>query len=64
MSDFLSNFVCGPDGTWTCVRACSHRLHTGLVHFQAGARFARGQIKSGIDIASFLDHRHAFASGD
>jgi hypothetical protein len=64
MSDFIGNFVRGPDGSWMCVRSCSQMFHTGRIKFAEGATFRPRQLVNGIDVASFLDHRHAFASGD
>ena len=64
MNEFIDSFVQAPDGSWTCVRPCSHMFPGGLLRVSEGTRFARGHLLGGIDIASVLDHRYAFANGD
>ena len=64
MNEFLQSFVPAPDGSWMCVRSCSHMSPHGLLRVPEGARFVRGQLIVGIDIVSLLDHRLAFANGD
>ena len=64
MNEFIESFTPAPDGSWTCVRACSYMSPRGLLRVSAGARFVRGQLLGGIDVVSLLDHRLAFANGD
>jgi hypothetical protein len=64
MSDFLKHFVQAPDGSWTCLQACRHTFGMRTLQIPAGLRFRRGQLLDGVDVASFLDHRFAFATGD
>lgn len=64
MNEFIDSFVQAPDGSWTCVRACSQMTSRGLLRIEAGARCTRGRLVNGVDVVSLLDHRHAFANGD
>ena len=64
MTDFLKDFVQAPDGSWTCTQTCKHTFGMRVLKIPAGVRFRRGQLLDGVDVASFLDHRYAFAMGD
>lgn len=57
MDDFIDAFIRDDDGSWRCVRDVTLEGPGGRIQVLAGARFERGVIFMGVDLARFLEAR-------
>jgi hypothetical protein len=56
VKNFIKRFVREPDGTWRCNEPAELYLPNGKrIQVAIGARFKRGQIFMGVDLARLLD---------
>ena len=61
MENAFNAFKRNPDGSWTCVRNVTFQGPSGRMQVTAGARFYRGMIYMGVDLARYLE-AHAKSS--
>lgn len=62
MKDVIEAFRRDADGSWTCVAPADFNGPTGRIQVAPGARFTRGTIFMGIELAAWLDEQ-AFRLG-
>jgi hypothetical protein len=53
--DFIKNFVCEPDGAWTCIANAEITTVMGRIQVAEGTRFTPGTIFMGVDIVRLLE---------
>lgn len=59
MKEFIKAFRRESDGSWTCIEDAEHELPAGRVRVTRGARFTRGTVVCGVELARLLDEQHA-----
>jgi hypothetical protein len=57
LANFVSAFVRGSDGSWTCVAPATWQ-GPPRVQVTVGKRFIRGAVFMGVDLAKLLDEQY------
>jgi len=55
MENAFNAFERNPDGSWSCVRNVTLEGPGGRMQVTAGARFYRGMVYMGVDLARYLE---------
>ncbi len=57
MQDFIKHFVRTPGGEWLCVEPAELQTAQGRIQVIRGARFKRGTLFMGLELARMLDEQ-------
>lgn len=58
MDKLIGKFIREPDGSWTCVEPADLDGPSGRIQVTPGARFPRGTIFMGVELARWLEEQY------